>query len=385
MDARTGSTPSTSGEAREGAPAANRGARRRGLFTLLAIAIVVAAVVFALYWFLLGARHVTTDDAYVQADVAQVTPLVSGPVIAAPVSETQAVRKGDILVVIDPADFRLTLAQANAALGQAQRKVQGYFADTEAQAATTKARAADIDRSRAQLASARADLARARVDLARRQALAASGAVSGDELTAAQNRFDQTRDAVLSGQAAVAQSLANRATAVGQQRAASVLVAGAGLEGNPEVALARAKAQQAQLDLERTVVRAPMDGIIARNVVEVGQRVQAGAQLMTVVPIQSAYVNANFKEAQLRRMRIGQAAILTSDLYGGAVKFHGRVVGLAGGTGSAFAVIPAQNATGNWIKVVQRLPVRIALDRAELARRPLRVGLSMKVDIDTSR
>jgi membrane fusion protein (multidrug efflux system) len=190
---------------------------------------------------------------------------------------------------------------------------------------------------------------------------------------------------VNAAQAAVAEAVATQSAAAGQARAAEALVAGTSVSTNPAVALAQAKRDQAALDLERTVIRAPIDGVIAKNTIEVGQRVEAGAALMTVVPIQSAYVDANFKEEQLRRVRIGQPVILTSDLYGRGVKFHGRVTGVAGGTGAAFAVIPAQNATGNWIKVVQRLPVRIALDPNELARHPLRVGLSMNVDIDTDR
>jgi len=366
-------------------PAKARGARRGRLFAIFGVVLVVALIVWLLYWLLVASHHEATNDAYVQADVAVVTPLVSGPIIQAPATETLPVRKGDVLVVIDPADYRLALAQAQAELGQAERKVQGYFANSDAQAATTAAKAADITRSQAQLSSAQADFARARTDLDRRQALSSAGAVSGDEITAAQNRLAQTRDAVASAQAAVTQAQANRLAAAGQQRAASVLVAGAGVADNPEVAVARAKLDQARLDLDRTVIRAPMDGVVAKNVVEVGQRVQAGAQLMTVVPIQSVYVDANFKESQLRKMHIGQGALLTSDLYGGAVKFHGRIIGVAGGTGAAFSIIPAQNATGNWIKVVQRLPVRIALDGAELSRHPLRVGLSMNVDIDTAK
>jgi membrane fusion protein (multidrug efflux system) len=386
MDARTdpkGPTTVTSPTVTQTQPAAS--SRRMRLFAILGGVIVAAALIYGLYWLFDASHHVTTDDAYVDADAAQVTPLVSGAVISSPATDTQPVRRGDVLVVIDPADFRLAVAQAQADLGQAERRVQGYFANNDAQAGTTAARGADVDRSVAQLQSAQADLARAGTDLDRRQALAPAGAVSGDELTAAQNRFDQTRDAVAAAKAAVLQARASRVAAVGQQRAAAVLVAGAGVENNPEVAAARAKLDQATLDLTRTVIRAPVDGVVARNVVEVGQRVQAGAELMTVVPIQAAYVNANFKEVQLRRVHIGQAVTLTSDLYGGGVKFHGKVAGVAGGTGSAFAVIPAQNATGNWIKVVQRLPVRVALDPAELARHPLRVGLSMNVDIDTSK
>ncbi|HWA64161.1 MAG TPA: HlyD family secretion protein [Caulobacteraceae bacterium] len=362
-----------------------RPSRRRQLFTLLAVAVIAAGVLFGAWWILVGSHHQTTDDAYVQADVADVTPLVSGPIVQAPASDTKVVKKGDVLVVLDPADYRLAVAQAEAALGQAERKVQGYFANTAAASANTAARAADIAHARAQAASAAADFRRAETDLARRKALAPAGAVSGDELTAAQNRYDQAKAALAAAQSGVAQAEANRLAAVGQEKAAGVLVAGAGVADNPEVAAATARLDQARLDLDRTVIRAPIDGVVARNTTEVGQRVQAGATLMTIVPIQTAYVNANFKEVQLKHVRIGQPVVLTSDLYGDGVKFHGGVIGIAGGTGSAFAVIPAQNATGNWIKVVQRLPVKIALDPAELARHPLRVGLSMKADIDTSK
>jgi membrane fusion protein (multidrug efflux system) len=393
MDART-ETAAPLGAARSGpevgqaAPlGAARPARaarlsRQQLFMILGAVIVIAAVIMALNWLLVGSHHMTTDDAYVNADVADVTPLVSGPIISAPATDTLPVKRGDVLVVIDPADFRLALAQDEAALGQAVRKVQGYFADRDAQSAMTSAKAADVEHARAQLASAEADYAKARTDLARRQALAGDGAVSGDEITTAENRLRETEAAVNAAQAALTESQAARLSAAGQARAADALVTGANVNSNPEVAAAQAKVDQAKLDLERTVIRAPIDGVVAKNVTEVGQRVETGSQLMTVVPIQDAYVNANFKEGQLRKMRLGQPAVMTSDLYGDSVKFHGHVVGLAGGTGSAFAVIPAQNATGNWIKVVQRLPVRIALDPNELKAHPLRVGLSMNVDVD---
>jgi membrane fusion protein (multidrug efflux system) len=393
MDARTDiSSPPRAGKpaasvAAPPPPAATRPpqSNRRRLFALLGVVVAVVAVLVFLDWLLIGSHHVGTDDAYVNADVADVTPLVSGPIIADPATDTMPVKRGDVLVVIDPTDFKLALAADEAALGQAQRRVQGYFASRDADAAMTDAKSADVDHARAQLTSAQADLARARTDLSRRQALAADGAVSGDEITTAENRFRETDSAVAAAQAALAEAQANRMSAAGQARVADALVAGADVTNNPEVAAAEAKVDQARLDLARTVIRAPIDGVVAKNIVEVGQRVESGAQLMTVVPIQAVYVDANFKEGQLRRMRIGQPVVLTSDLYGSGVKFHGRIAGLAGGTGSAFAVIPAQNATGNWIKVVQRLPVRIALDPDELKRHPLRVGLSMTADIDTSK
>jgi len=222
------------------------------------------------------------------------------------------------------------------------------------------------------------------VDLRRREALAESGSVSGDELTRARNAHENARANLLAAQALATQSRANHAAALGSREANAVLIADATEDTNPEVTLARAKRDQARVNLERTVIRAPVDGVIARRTVQVGQQVQAGTALLAVVPVREMHVDANFKEVQLEHVRIGQPVEVTSDLYGGAVTYHGVVSGLSGGTGSAFATIPAQNATGNWIKVVQRLPVRIRLDPAELAANPLQVGLSMNATIDTS-
>ncbi|RYG02044.1 MAG: HlyD family efflux transporter periplasmic adaptor subunit, partial [Caulobacteraceae bacterium] len=260
-----------------------------------------------------------------------------------------------------------------------------YFANDEALGAQTAARGADVARAEAMLAGAKSDFARAEVEFGRRRNLSASGAVSGDELTQADNRFQAAKAALAAAQAGLAQARATAAQSAGQQKAANVLVAGTTVEGNPEVAAARAKLAQAELDLARTTIRSPVDGVVARKTVVVGQKVANGAAVMSIVPIQTAYVDANFKEVQLRKVRPGQPVELTSDLYGKGVKFHGKVSGLAGGTGSAFALIPAQNATGNWIKVVQRVPVRITLDPKELAEHPLRVGLSMDAVIDVSK
>lgn len=343
--------------------------RRRRLFTVLGLVVAVVAISYFAYYLLVGSKHVETDDAYVGASTAQVTALVSGAIVQAPVDETQVVKRGEVVAVIEPADYRLAVDRARADLDQAQRKVRQYFANDRALVAQTSARTADVTR-------AQAELRRAEVEYNRRKSLAGAGAVSGDELTAAET----TR---LSAQAALAQAKANAVAAGETQNAANILVAGADVGSNPEVANARAKLAQAELDLTRTVVRAPTDGVVTRSAIEVGQKVQSGASLMSIVPVQRAYVDANFKEVQLRKVRIGQPVTLTSDLYGKKVKFHGKVVGFSGGTGSAFAVIPAQNATGNWIKVVQRVPIRISLDPKELAQHPLRVGLSMNAEIDT--
>jgi membrane fusion protein (multidrug efflux system) len=356
---------------------------RARLFAGLAAAVLFGGLVYGGWYALVGSQQVSTDNAYVSADVAQVTPLVTGAVTSVQVVDTQAVKKGEVLVVIDGTDARLAVAEAEAALSQAERRVRGYFANDDALSAQVAARAAEQTRAGSQTASAQADLERARVDLDRRKALAATGAVSGEELSTAQNAFTTAQANLNAARAAQTLAAANRTAAVGTLNANAVLTRGSGVDNNPEVAAARARLDQAKVDLQRTVVRAPIDGVVARRQVQLGQRVAPGVPLMTIVPIGQAYVEANFKEVQLRDVRIGQPVELEADLYGGSVKYHGRVIGLAGGTGSAFAIVPAQNATGNWIKVVQRVPVRIALDAKELQAHPLRLGLSMKAAIDT--
>ena len=363
---------------------ARAGSSRLRLFGLLGGTIALVALIVVGYWLIVGQFHVSTDNAYVDADTAEITPQVAGQVSQVLVSETQPVKAGQVLVRIDDTDARIALAQAQAELGQAERKVRGYFANAEALGGQVASRAAGITRADAQIASAQSDLERAQTELGRRQRLAASGAVSGDELTQAQNQFTTAQAALAQARAAKVQAQAYRTAASGALDVNAALIAGAPIEQNPEVAAAQARVAQAQLDVDRTVLRAPVDGVVAQKNVAVGQRVPIGASLMSVVPITQAYVDANFKEVQLKKVRIGQPVIVTSDYWGGGVKFHGRVVGLAGGTGAAFALIPAQNATGNWIKVVQRLPVRISLDPRELVEHPLRVGLSMTATIDVT-
>ena len=363
------------------APSSN--SKRKKLFMGLGAAVVLGGVAYGGWYLLIGSRQVSTDNAYVNAESAQVTPSVAGTVRAVEVADTDVVKKGDVLVLIDDTDAKLALAQALAALNQAERRVQTYYANDDALAAQVAARSAEQNRVSAQVAAARAEVERAQLDLERRQALAASGSVSAEEVSNARAALVNAQQALNAARAGEAEALASRAAAVGQRNANAVLTRNATVETNPEVAVARARLDQARVDLERTVVRAPIDGVVARRQVQVGQRVAAGVPLMTVVPVDQAYVDANFKEVQLRNVRIGQPVELESDLYGGSVKFHGKVVGLAGGTGSAFSIVPAQNATGNWIKVVQRVPVRIALDPKELKDHPLRLGLSMKAVIHT--
>jgi len=334
--------------------ARNRAKRKKWLM-ILGSTVLSTATGYGLYSHYYGSKFISTDNAYTAAETAQLTPSISGIVREVRVSDTQRVNKGDVIVVLDDTDARLALSQAEAELGRALRRVRGYVANDSSLAA--------------QLVAANADLQRAKVDLDRREALASSGSVSGDELTKARNAF--------------ATAQASVAAALGSREANAVLIAGTTEDTNPEVELARARRDQALVNLDRTVIRASMAGVIARRSVQVGQQVQAGSPLLWIVPLHSVHVDANFKEVQLERVRIGQPVEIRSDLYGRSVSYHGTVAGLSGGTGSTFATIPAQNATGNWIKVVQRVPVRIELDPNELAARPLQIGLSMTATIDT--
>ena len=361
----------------------NNEPRRNRLLLALGGVVGTAAVVTAAYWYLYGSHFVSTDNAYAAVEIAQVTPSVGGTISEVRVTDTQSVKQGDVLVVIDPTDAKLALAQAEADLGSAIRRVRGYVANDSGLAAQIAARAADERRAAAQLASAEADFERAKIDLQRREALSTSGSVSGDELTRAQNAFAAAEANLTVAQAATAQAKANRDAAIGSKDANAALIANSTEETNPEVALARARRDQAAVDLERTIIRAPLDGVVAKRQVQLGQRVQAGTPLLAVVPVHEMHVDANFKEVQLENVRAGQPVTLTADIYGSSVTYKGTVEGFSGGSGAAFAAIPAQNATGNWIKVVQRVPVRIKLDAEQLAANPLRVGLSMTARIDT--
>jgi len=352
---------------------------------LLLIATAGLAAIGLLWWLwsaFFAADTESTENAYTNVELAQVTPLVGGAVTQVNVTNTQAVRAGQVLLRIDATDLQLAVEQAEAALGRARRQVEQVLANDANLGGQVDVRAADVDSARADLVRAEADVAKAELDERRRAALAGPGAISAQEFSDAQTITLQKRAGVSQARARLAAAQAGQRAAIGARHANEVLFAHVDVETHPDVVAAKARLEQARIDLARTVVRSPIDGVIDQRKVAVGQRVQPGVPLMVVVPIQAMYVDANFKEGQLRDVRPGQPVRLTSDLYGSKVIYHGRVQGFAGGSGSAFAAIPAQNATGNWIKVVQRLPVRIRLDPAELRQHPLRVGLSMHASID---
>ena len=376
--------PEFTSEASKAEGATQRQDTRRKWLVRLALVVLVIGAAYAIWYLLIGRNHVSTDNAYVNAEVAQVTPLISAQAVEVLVTDTQAVKRGDILVKLDPTNARIAMAQAEADLAEARRKFRQTVATSGALAAQVEARGADINQARAQLATAQADFDKARIDLRRREALAPNGAVSGEELTSARKGYAAAQAALDLARAGVATAEATRGAASGQLAANDALVRGSTIDTDPAVLAAKAKLDNARLDLGRSVIRAPIDGVVTRRQVQVGQRVAQGTPIMSIVPLAHVYVDANFKERQLGRVKPGMPATVTSDLYGGGVVYHGKVVGFSGGTGASMALIPAQNATGNWIKVVQRLPVRIALDPRELAEHPLRVGLSMEAEIDLS-
>ncbi|WP_298396259.1 EmrA/EmrK family multidrug efflux transporter periplasmic adaptor subunit [Sphingobium sp.] len=361
-----------------------RGSARKTWLTRLGLVVIVGGLLWGAWYLLVGRNHVSTDNAYVNAEMAQVTPLISAQATDVLVSDTQAVKKGDILVKLDPANARIAVAQAEADLAEARRRFRQTAATSDSLSAQVQARGADIVQARAQLATAQSDFDKARIDLQRREALVGDGAVSGDEVTIARRGYASAKAALDLARAGVQTAQATRNAATGQLEANDALVRGSTIDTDPAVMAAQAKLDSAKLDLDRTIIRAPVDGVVTKRQVQVGQRVAQGSPIMTIVPLSQLYVDANFKERQLRDVKVGMPATVTSDLYGGDVVYHGKVVGFAGGTGSSMSLIPAQNATGNWIKVVQRLPLRIALDPKELAAHPLRVGLSMDVELDLS-
>ncbi|KVU41262.1 hemolysin D [Burkholderia ubonensis] len=335
------------------AQAQSNGKRKR-MMTLLVAVIVIAAIAYGLYYFLVARFHESTDDAYVNGNVVQITPQVTGTVIAVKADDTQTVKAGDSLVLLDPADSQVALQQAEANLAQTVRQVRGLFVND--------------DQYRAQVALRQSDLSRAEDDLRRRLAVAQTGAVSQEEISHA-------RDAVKGAQASLD-------TAQQQLASNRALTANTTIASHPNVLAAAAKVRDAYLANARNTLPAPVTGYVAKRSVQVGQRVSPGTPLMSVVPLNAVWVDANFKEVQLNHMRIGQPVELTADIYGSSVVYHGKVIGFSAGTGSAFSLLPAQNATGNWIKVVQRLPVRIELDPKDLEKHPLRIGLSMQVNVN---
>ena len=348
-------------------PSNNR--RRKALLTLGSI-VALAGIGWAAYEFLVASHYEDTENAYVQGNVIQITPQIGGTVMAIYADDTDFVKAGQPLVKLDPADAKVALDQAEAALAQSVRQVRTLYANNTALAAQVALRETDVAR-------AQVEITRATEDLNRRESLVGNGAVSREELGHAQSQLASTRSVLAAAQAGV---IAAREQLASNQ----TMTEGTTLEQHPGVQAAAARLREAWLAAQRAAMPAPVDGYVAKRTVQLGQRVAAGTPMMSLIPLDQLWVDANFKEVQLRNIRIGQPVLLTADLYGKKVEYKGRVAGPGAGPGAAFALRPAQTATGNWIKVVQRVPVRVALDAAQLKANPLRVGLSMDARVDIS-
>jgi len=328
---------------------------RKKLLLSVVGAFAAGAIAYGAYWSIALRNTESTDDAYVNGNVVQITSQVAGTVVRIAADDTDFVKAGTTLVQLDTADSRVALEEAESQLAKTVRQVRNLYATSGQLAATVRQHDAE--------------LARAADDLSRREKLAASGFISNEAL-------QHERTSLRAADAAAA--------AARQQLAAhEALVEHTTLESHPDVRNAAARVHEAYLAYARTALPAPVSGYVAKRSVQLGQRIAPGTPLMAVVPLDELWVDANFKEGQLRSMRVGQPVSLTADLYGDKLEYHGKVVGFGAGTGGAFALLPAQNASGNWIKIVQRVPVRIALDKDELAAHPLQVGLSMQVKVDT--
>ncbi len=349
------------------APAAPAGGGRQKALTIVGL-IVLAGLSYGGYEWYAGRNQESTDNAYVQGNVIQITPQIGGTVTAILADDTDFVKAGQPLVKLDAADAKMTLDLAEANLAQAVRQVRNLYANNTTLEAQIAVRDSDI-------LKAQNEINRLHDDLARRQSIAGIGAVSAEEISHVQAQITQAQNGLASAKAA---SLAAR----DQLQSARTLTDNTQVQNHPSVVAAAAKVREAFLTLHRATLPAPVDGYIAKRTVQLGQRIAPGTPLMSVVALGAPWVDANFKEVQLRNIRIGQAATLTADVYGKKVEYQGTVVGLGAGTGAAFSLLPAQNATGNWIKVVQRVPVRIALDPAQVSAHPLRIGLSMEVTVD---
>lgn len=343
--------------------------RQKALVTLASV-VALSALAWGGYEWRVASHFESTDNAYVQGNLIQITPQIGGTVVALLADDTDFVKAGQTLVKLDPADAQVALDQASANLAQVVRQVRTLYANNGNFDAQIHLRESDV-------VKAQTDIARATDDLTRRQALVGNGAVSKEELNHAQTQLSNGKSALVAAQAGV--------TAAKQQlRSNQAMTEGVSIEQHPSVMAAAAKVREAWLATQRADLPAPVDGYVARRTAQLGQRVAAGTSMMSIVPLNQVWVDANFKEVQLRHIRIGQPVKLTADVYGTKVTYDGVVAGMGMGTGAAFALLPAQNATGNWIKVVQRVPVRVTLNAEQLTKNPLRVGLSMEAEVDVS-
>lgn len=348
----------------------NENGKRKILLISVGVIVLIISIIWLVYWYLVARNYQSTDDAYVAGNVVQITPQVSGTVVEINADDTDYVTQSKVLVRLDPTDADVALKQAEAELAQAVRQARTLYANNAIASAS-------LDERKADLAHMKADVDKARQDYQRREAVSATGAVSKEELQHAQTTLNNALSALSAAQSGLAGAQQQLASNHAQTDGSSVATL-------PSVEAAASHVREAYLARVRCDIAAPVAGQVAKRSVQIGQRIQTGAPLMAVIPLNQVWVDANFKESQLRRMRIGQPVELYADIYGSKVEYSGHVVGLGAGTGAAFSLLPAQNATGNWIKIVQRIPVRVELDKEQLKAHPLRVGLSIDAKVNVT-
>lgn len=356
--------------------------RRRRALALIGLSVLTAVIAAAGWWWEVARWQTTTSDAYVGADMAQISALAAGTVRVLAVQTGQQVKEGDLLAELDDTDGRLALATAEAQLAKAVRVVRGLSGTALAAEAVVSQRRSDVAAAEARLQAAGTVLLKARSELARQTGLAERRFLSPEALVASRAAVATAQADRDAAESAVRVAQAGTGQARAQARAAGVQIEDGPLSRQPDVALAAAAVRQAMVVLARTRILAPIDGVAGPRSAQIGERVAPGSPIVSLIPLGSVWVDANFKETELASLRVGQPATLIADAYGSAVAYRGKVAGIAPATGSALSLLPAQNATGNWIKVVQRVPVRIWLETAELASHPLQVGLSMNVTVD---
>lgn len=348
----------------------NGNGKRKLMLIVVAIIVLIAVTIWGVYWYLIASHYQSTDDAYVAGNVIQITPQVSGTVVEINADDTDYVTAGKVLVRLDPNDAEVGLKQAEAELAQAVRQARTLYANDAIVSAS-------LNERKANLARTKTDVDKARDDLQRRQAVVSTGAVSKEEVEHAQTNFNNALSAMSSAKSSL--------IGVQEQLTSShAQTEGTTVDTHPNVEVAAAHVREAYLKRERCDIIAPAAGQLAKRSVQIGQHIQTGSPLMAIIPLNQLWVDANFKESQLKGMRIGQPVEVYADVYGSKVEYTGRIAGLGAGTGAAFSLLPAQNATGNWIKIVQRIAVRIEIDKDQLKTHPLRIGLSIDAKVDVS-
>ncbi|AXX92578.1 EmrA/EmrK family multidrug efflux transporter periplasmic adaptor subunit [Malaciobacter molluscorum LMG 25693] len=360
--------------------------KRKKYLSIFFLFIFIVAIIYIVYHFIYASNFISTENAYTKADVAQVIPKINAPVKDVKVIDTQYVNKGDIIIILDDEDAKIALKSAKANLEEKKREIEKLISNDEEFIKKINLDNSKINLLKTTKEKAYIELQKAKKDLIRYSHLLKSKSISQQNFDDIKLAYDNAKKSWQEANLNLESAITSKTVTKAQKQSNLQLIKDKKIETNPQVLRAKANYEKALLDLKRTIIKAPISGIVTQKNVKIGQFVNTNSQLLTIVPISKIYVNANFKESKLKDLKIGQKVELFSDLYGENTIYHGVVEGISSATGSELSLIPAQNATGNWIKVVQRLPIRIKLNEDELLKKPLYTGLSMhvKVSLDKS-